>query len=185
MSATRLASRYAKALLDLSVEKMQLEEVHSDIEVFQKALANKDFGLMVKSPIINSDKKKAIFKRIFGNKFNGITNKFMDIIIRKKREFYLPEIVQEFETQYRERKQITTATLVTATPVDNSIIEQMKEIVRRDTGKQNVILASNVDKSLLGGFILKFGDKLYDSSISHKLEKLGKQFEENKYVRKY
>ena len=85
MSATRLASRYAKALLDLSVEKMQLEEVHSDIEVFQKALANKDFGLMVKSPIINSDKKKAIFKRIFGNKFNTITNNlrlFVYILMR-------------------------------------------------------------------------------------------------------
>ncbi|MGB1206641.1 MAG: ATP synthase F1 subunit delta [Chitinophagales bacterium] len=185
MSATRLASRYAKALLDLSVEKMQLEEVHSDMEVFQKALANKDFGLMVKSPIINSDKKKAILKRIFGNKFNPITNKFMDIIIRKKREFYLPEIANEFETQYRERKQITTATLVTASAIDNSVLEQMKQIVRRDTGKANVVLEASVDASLIGGFILKFSDKLYDSSISHKLEKLSKQFDENKYVRAF
>jgi len=185
MSATRLASRYAKALLDLSVEKMQLEEVHNDMEVFQKALANRDFGLMVKSPIINSDKKKAILKRIFGNKFNNITNKFMDIIIRKKREFYLPEIVHEFETQYKERKQITTATLITASAVDSGIVEQMKQIVRRDTGKANVVLETSVDESLIGGFILKFGDKLYDSSISHKLEKLGKQFDENKYVRTF
>ena len=65
MSVARIATRYAKSLIDLSVEQNKLDRILEDIESFQKATENRDFYLMLKSPIINSDKKIQIFERLF------------------------------------------------------------------------------------------------------------------------
>ncbi len=179
MSAARLASRYAKALLDLSIEHTQLERVYQDVQAFNNALQNRDFLMMVKSPIVHSPKKMAVMQRIFGDNFHEITSRFIKIIVRKHREFYLPEIVDAFINQYRKHNKIATATLVTATDVDQQTIDKVKQIVLTSTGNTSVELDTSVDPSLIGGFILKYDDKLYDASVAHKLEKLQAKFEEN------
>ena len=60
MSVVRIASRYAKSLIDLAVERGQLEEVLGDIQSFQKAAENRDLYLLMKSPIINVSKKQQV-----------------------------------------------------------------------------------------------------------------------------
>jgi len=185
MSANRLAGRYAKALLGLAIEQGQLDSVYKDIEGFSKALNQREFKLLIKSPIVNSDKKKSILTRIFGNGWNKITSSFVNILMRKRREFYLPEIAEEFTKQYKAHQKIATAILTTATPVDDATLQDVKNIVLKQTGMKSVELTTEVDASLIGGFVLKFGDKLYDTSIAHKLEKLSKQFDSNKYVRSF
>lgn len=186
MSASNIASRYAKALMGLAIERGELSSVHGDMEVFDKSLAsNQDLQALLKSPIVNTDKKQTILTKLFGEVFNQTTNSFMGIVLRKRREAYLPEIVDAFIEQYRTYKSITTAKLVTAVPVDDNLLNKVKSMVLAHTGRKNIELTTKVDKSLIGGFILTFDDKLYDSSISHKLAKLRKQFVENKYIKKY
>ncbi|MEZ4885696.1 MAG: ATP synthase F1 subunit delta [Chitinophagales bacterium] len=186
MSVSNIASRYAKALMDLAIERGELSSVHSDVELLDKALAeNPDLQILLKSPVVNTDKKQAILKKIFGDIFNETTNAFMGLMLRKRREAYLPEIVDAFINQYRTYKSITTAELITAVPVDNAVLDKVKNTVLAHTGRKNIELTTRIDKSLIGGFILTFDDKLYDSSISHKLAKLRKQFVENKYIKKY
>jgi len=185
MSVEKLASRYAKALLDLSKEQATLERVYQDILSFAQALQNRDFALMVKSPIINASKKRTILKRIFGTKFHEITRRFVDIIIRKRRETYLPEIVSAFIEQYRDYKKVATATLITAVNVERLLLEQVRNIVMQRTGKTSVDLTTKIDPSLIGGFILKFDDKLYDASIASKLNKIRSKFDDNVYVKQY
>ncbi len=185
MSSAKLATRYAKSLIDLSVEKGQLEEVYQDIQSLDKATDNRDLYLLLKSPIVNTSKKSAILKTLFDGKLNDITSSFINIIVNKRRESFLPDIVDSFIEQYKSRKHIASATLVTATPVNDALLEKVRAIVKAQTGEETVNLDTSVDESLIGGFILKFGDKLYDSSISHKLEKLKKGFSKNKYVREY
>ena len=63
--------------------------------------------------------------------------------------------------------------------------EGIKAIILKDTGKNDVTMQVKVDPSILGGFILQFGDKLYDTSINHKLDNLRKEFMVNKYVREF
>ena len=186
MSANKIAQRYAKAVLDLAIENKELETVYKDINAFDKALgSNRDLKLLLKSPIVNTDKKQTILQRIFGDGFHKITNSFLDIIVRKRREFYLPEIFDAFIAQYRNHKGMVTAELVSAVAVDDALVEKVKAIVRKHTGKSQVILSTSVDASIVGGFILKFEDELFDSSIAHKLESLKKGFEKNKYVREF
>ena len=82
MSVKRIASRYAKSLLDLSKESNNLDAVFENMQSLQKAVENRDLYLMLKSPIINAKKKKDIITKIFGDAgFDKMTMGFMDIIL--------------------------------------------------------------------------------------------------------
>ncbi len=185
MSASKIASRYAKSLLDLAIEKEQLPAINQDMETLQSALSNRDLYLLFKSPIVNSSKKLAIIKNVFGDKLSNVTASFLDIIVKKRRESHLPEIVSAFANQYKAYKKTAVAELVTAVPVTDALLDKVRAIVKADTGNDQVELETSVDPELLGGFILRFDNKLYDTSVAHKLGKLKKQFSENKYVRNF
>ncbi|QQS29591.1 MAG: ATP synthase F1 subunit delta [Sphingobacteriales bacterium] len=185
MSATRLASRYAKSLLDLALENNKLEQVYDDVLEFDKALHSRDLLLMLKSPIIKSDKKLAIIKEIFKDHFEPITSGFINLVITKHREFYLPEVISSFKELYKELKQIATANLVTAVPVNEQLLEQVREIVLSHSGKKWVEITTSIDPSILGGFVLTFDDKQYDCSIANKMFDFKKEFKENKYIRQF
>ncbi|MFZ1751929.1 MAG: F0F1 ATP synthase subunit delta, partial [Saprospiraceae bacterium] len=101
MSVSRISGRYAKSLIDLSLERNELEVIKKDMEYFAQAIKNRDLYLLLKSPIINADKKLSIFKQIFDGKVNKTTMAFFEIIIKKGREMYLPEITVDFNNQYK------------------------------------------------------------------------------------
>lgn len=177
MSAQRIASRYAKSLLDLAVERGELDQVLADMQYVQGALESRDLFLLIKSPIISGGKKKSIFHRLFQEKLGKTTNAFFDIMIRKGRENILPEIAQSFIEQYRVHKQISSVVLRTAVPLDDATVASIKEkLSASDKVMQNIELEVKVDPDLLGGFVLEFEGRQYDSSLSAKLNELRKQF---------
>ncbi len=177
MSAKRIATRYAKSLLQLAIERDELEQVVADLQVVKQSLSARELYLLIKSPIIKGSKKKAIFKRLFEDQLSSTTNSFFDIMIRKGREDILPEIVESFQTQYNNYKQISRVVLRTAQPLDDEAIELIKQKLSETAEtKSNIDLVVEVDPALIGGFTLQFEDKQYDSSIAYQLEKLRKQF---------
>ena len=177
MSAQRIASRYAKSLLDLAIERKELEHVLEDMQYVQGALESRDLFLLIKSPIISGGKKKSIFRRLFQDKLSKTTNAFFDIMIRKGRENILPEIAHSFVEQYREYKKISSVVLRTAVVLDDATIQAIKaKLSASDKVMENIELEVKVDPSLLGGFVLEFEGRQYDSSLSAKLKDLRKQF---------
>lgn len=183
MSTIRIASRYAKSLLDLSAERGELEAVLSDVQLFKKSLESKDLLNLVKSPIINTGKKRDIFKVLFKEKFNPTTYAFTDLILNKGREAYLPAIVDAFMVQYNEMQRMSSATLTVATEMSDAQLNEIKaKLLQSSITLDNVDLEIKVDPSILGGFVIEIGDNLYDASAKHKLEKLRKEFTRNDYV---
>src|SRR5438067_90496 len=121
MSELRVASRYAKSLLDLSVEQHNLEEIIRDITFFKKVYEEqKPLQMLLKSPIIPGDKKNAILKQLFERSFHKNTLAFFDVIIRKKREYFLHSIAAAFIDQYNELNKIISATVKTAVAIDSN-----------------------------------------------------------------
>ena len=183
MSVIRIASRYAKSLIDLASEQDNIETVVEDIKYFIEATKNRDFFLMLKSPIINGDKKQQVFDALFKDKFSEITYSFLSIVVRKGREIHLPEIVAEFMEQYKKLKHISTVKLVTATSLSAETISKIKQrLVASDATDDHVELEIEVNPDLLGGFVLDFGDRLYDASVAHQLEALKKEFNKSEYT---
>src|SRR5689334_7012712 len=122
MSDIRVASRYAKSLLDLAAEKGTLEQVRQDMQLLTKtAQESRDFRMLLKNPIIKSDKKLAILNALFGGKVSEMTSKFFQIVTQKSREEVLEAVASEFESQYNLRKGIQTATITTTVPLTDDL----------------------------------------------------------------
>ena len=182
MSVIRIASRYAKSLLDLAQDQNVLSEVVSDMEGFSKMVENRDLYLLLKSPIIKAGKKAQIFDALFEGKVNKLTKAFIDISLRKGRESYLPEIAQEFLAQYKRLQGISSVKLITATPIsDASLSKITAKLLASDVTDKSVDIETEVDESLIGGFIVKIGDKQIDASVAHKLDQLAKSMTNKDY----
>jgi len=178
MSVSKIAGRYAKSLIDLAQEQGKLETVLGDINSFKTATANRDLHMMLKSPIINTTKKRSILQAIFGESFDEMTMAFVNIVLTKGREEALPEICAEFINQYRSLKNITSATVISAVALNDETLGKIKDKIRSEMSQNGgaVEIETRVDPSLLGGFVIEVGDKLYDASVATRLKKLRKEF---------
>ena len=185
MPNPRLATRYAKSLIDLAIEKGQLEEVYADMQWLNAVTkSNKDFVNLLRSPIIKSDVKKKILEAVTNGHVSEMTAGFNRLLITKGRESNLPEITSAFIESYKEKKDIQTLKLTTALPVNDAIKAAIIEQVKKSAGFKNVELEESVDPGLIGGFVLQVGDKLIDASIAYDLRSIAKQFENNDFIYK-
>jgi len=186
MSSFRLSARYAKSLLDLAIEQNQLNEVFNDVRYFNEVLKSvRELSLLLRNPIIHADKKLKIVEQLFGTRFNKITNEFFKLVISKHREEFLPEFATEFIAQYNRKKNITVVTVTAAIPVDEELLNKVRTLLKTDSSLTNIEFQTKVDEKLVGGFVLQYGDKLYDASISRALEVLDNNFLDNSYIKKY
>ncbi len=182
MSVTRIATRYAKSLIDFTQEQHKLERTLEDIQAFQETIKNRDLFLLFKSPIISPTKKRIIIDKVFKKGFDETTMAFFYIVLRKGREGLLPEIAEEFIAQYKEIKHISTVKLKMASQFSDETIEQIrKKLEASDATDENVEIITEVDESLIGGFVVELKDKLYDASVAHQLDKMKKGFTKNQY----
>jgi F-type H+-transporting ATPase subunit delta len=181
---SRAVSRYVKSLLDLAVEQNVLDQVHADMLLFSKTVdENKGFGLMLKSPVINHDKKREVLEGLFKSKVNKLTLAFFDIITRKNREPLLPSIAREFHNSYNEYKGIRKATVTTAVPLDAKLRGEFEQLVKTYSDKKQVELIEKVDKDMIGGFVLNIADRQIDASIRNKIKALKVKFSQNPYIK--
>ena len=184
MADLRVASRYVKSLLGLAVEQGALEAVHQDMMLFSKICAeNRNFLVMLRSPVIRHEVKKVILQKLLSGKVNGLTMAMIDILTRKNREPLLPAIAAEFHNAYNEFKGIVKANITTTIPMDKDLRDAIENIVKKLSNKKQVELNEMVDKDLIGGFVLNVGDRQIDASIKHKLKTLSLKFNENYFAK--
>lgn len=177
MSAERLSYRYAKSLIDLAKEQGTLETIKGDIDFLITATQNRDLALLLKSPIVSKMKKADVLEAIFGDSFNDMTMSFMDILLSKGREMYIPEIATEFLAQYKAFNKISTVKVTTAQPMDDAAMASIRaKLVESSDLAENIEIETEVDPSLIGGFKLEFNNRLYDASVAHKLNEMKKAF---------
>ena len=105
MPSSLIAKRYAKALFELALELNVVEETKSDMELIMSVCSsNKDFTQMLKSPVIRSEKKQKVIREIFIDKVSELSMRYLNIIIRKKREIFISQIAEEFILAYKKFK---------------------------------------------------------------------------------
>jgi F-type H+-transporting ATPase subunit delta len=183
MPNPRLASRYAKSVLDLAVEKSQLEPVYDDMLYLQQlAKVSRDFLNLLRSPIVSNDKKLSAIDSVIAKNVGELTLAFVRLLVIKNREAELPEIIVAFIKQYKEKKGIHTVKMTTAVPVSDTVKNEIIEQVRKTSSMQNIEVESIVDPNIIGGFVLQTGDQLIDASIAYDLKQVARQFENNDFI---
>lgn len=186
MADLRVASRYVKSLLGLAVEQKALDAVHEDMLMFSKVCkSNRDFTVMLRSPVIRHEHKKAILTKAFSGKVHPLTMAIFDILTRKNREALLPAIANEFHNAYNDHKGIGKGYITTTVPMDSEFRRSVEEIVKKLSDKKQIELVEKVDADLIGGFILNVGDRQIDASIKNKLKALSLKFNENYFIKEF
>jgi len=180
-----VATRYAKALIDLAVDTNQLDAVRKDVD-FLRAVQTPELLAMLASPVIRGEKKSKVFRAIFHGKVTELTEKFFDLVFRKGREFVMRDIGSAFDEQYNRIKKIVRVIITTATPID----EQLKQEIYNDVAalprfhEMTIQLEEKVDPKIIGGFILNAGDYKFDASVRHDLQFIKNEFISNLYQMK-
>ena len=185
MPNPRLAGRYAKSLIDLSVEQNSLEAVYNDMLMLQSLIkGNREFAALLRSPVIPADKKDKILAAITQGRVTPLTAAFNNLFVTKGRESNLAEIATAFVAQYKALKGIHTVKLTTAAPVSDGVKQAIVSQIRSTSDMQNIELETSVNPDLIGGFTLQAGDKLVDASIASNLKDIARQFENNDFLYK-
>ena len=185
MRSTRLSSRYAKSLLNLAVEQNKLDDTLKDMKYIVSLCSfNKDLVLMLKSPIIKTDKKISILSEIFSQNVSDITLAFINIITNKKREMHLEAIGDSFINLYKSYNNIKTVSITTAEPISDQTKSEIMTYIKK-TGGDEIELTEIVDEDIIGGVIIKMGDKQLDASVTRNIKKLKKTFNKNLYIKDF
>jgi F-type H+-transporting ATPase subunit delta len=176
MSEQSVAFRYAKSLIGLAQEKDVLDIVYQDMQFFsQLCHENRQLVLALQSPVVKHYKKLDILTALFKDRVSPVTFTIFEIITKKNREAILPAVAEAFNEQYRELKNIQTAHVTTVTPLTEAQRTQFSQQIASATGK-SVELREKIDPRLIGGYVLRVGDRQVDASIKSRLNDLKVRF---------
>jgi F-type H+-transporting ATPase subunit delta len=171
---SHIAVPYAKALFEFAMEKNAVESVHKDMKSLASLCkSNRDFLLMLKSPILKTEKKQRIITAVFSDNVSEITRGFLRIITAKKRESLLPDMAVSFVDLYKDYKGILTTTVKTAVPLTDELRKKILELMGKNT-KASIDLVEEIKEELIGGFVLQWKDIQYDASILNQVNRMKK-----------
>ncbi|MBR1517712.1 MAG: ATP synthase F1 subunit delta [Bacteroidales bacterium] len=184
MDNYRIYKNYAKALFMLGAETGQQETVAADMRLVNEVFSeNRELHVVFTNPMVKQAKKVAIVAALFDERVSKLSRLFLHFVTKKKRTINLRGISAMYLDMYRESRGIVLADLATSYDVDADVITMVGELVGHVSGK-DVEVNAHVDPSIIGGFVVKFDNNMFDTRIRTKIADLRKQFSENEYESK-
>ena len=168
-----LAGRYASALFDLARDQRQIDSVGRSLDALSQALVDsKDFGELVTSPLVSREEAGDAFAALAPQLgLDPITTNFIGVLARNGRKGQLSSVIRAFRRLAAEHRGETTAEIITARPLNDEQVGQLKQQLRARAGR-DVTLDTTVDPAILGGIVVKLGSQQIDASIRTKLNRL-------------
>jgi F-type H+-transporting ATPase subunit delta len=172
MLTSQLASRYAQALYELAAENQELDQVEAELGVVAATLSEvPELASLLYHPQVPMAAKKDTVIKVFGTQLGDHVRNFLLLLVDKRRETALAAIVKEYKALANAARNITEAEVTTAMPLSEGERQALAAKLSTVTGK-TVTLAAKVDRRIIGGVIVKIGDKLIDGSVVRQLAML-------------
>ena len=171
MKSTKSAIRYAKALLEMSIEQNTIDSIVFDMQrIVSMADCSKEFVIFLHSPVVKSDKKILILEKLLP-KLQPLSSAFISLLTKNGRAPILHFIAAGFVSLVEQHRGIVTGTITSAVALNE---ESRKKILSKlaATIQGELQLTEKIDPSLIGGFIITIGDKQIDASVSQQLKNL-------------
>jgi F-type H+-transporting ATPase subunit delta len=169
-----LAEVYSRALFEVAKEHDSLDDIHEQLGQFADELdTNRDMQVFFFSPYFSSQEKKdGIGKMIEGADENFV--RFLELLAERHRMPVLPRIRREFNSMWREEKQLLPVNVTSAVELDEQLLKGIGDRIQEQTGRE-VELTSQVDPEVLGGLVVRVGNMVMDASVRSRLEQIRKQ----------
>jgi len=172
MLTNQLALKYAQALYELSAQKNLLDQVEAELRLVESTMnTHHDLSTLIYHPRVLAQAKKETISKIFSRDVADFVLKFLMLLVDKRRETILPAIIREYVKLANSVRDIVEAEVTTAVPLDQDQQSALMKKLGTVTGK-TIILKMQVNKAIIGGVIVKIGDKLIDGSVARQLEAL-------------
>lgn len=172
MLANQLALKYAQAIFELASEKDKVAEAREQLIMVETTIAgHEEFAKLIYHPRIPAAAKSETLSKVFSQELTDFVYKFLLLLVNKRRESLLPAIVREFQNFVNQANQVIEAEVTTALPLSDDEQQALAAKLKMATGK-NVLVKMQLDSAILGGVIVKIGDKLIDGSVLRQLQVL-------------
>lgn len=175
MSGTRAAIRYAKAILDLALSNGVAQEVYNDMALIATTIeGNEELSTFIQNPTVAVGVKESALTEVFAEA-NGVTKGLFHLLFENKRFEILAGIASQYTIQFDEMNGFEVAKVTTAIPLDSDLESKVMQKIAEFSNKK-ITIENIVDPSIIGGFILRIGDKQYNASIANRLQVLKREF---------
>lgn len=187
MKPNLLVHRYAKAFLELAVQNDLVDKTLDDLLLIKTTIEdNKELEILIHQPFVSKERKANILNRLFADRVATISLNLVNLLIEKNRDSIITDIYDKYYEIYLDYKKIAVVTVTSAVALDEKTSNRIVNILKHKIVNKDTIEIKNVvDKTIIGGFIVKYNDYVYDASVTHTLKRLHSDFEENLFVKGY
>jgi F-type H+-transporting ATPase subunit delta len=171
-----IAEVYSRALFEAAKDDDVLDDVHDQLNEFVDALEdedNRDLRLYFFSPYFSSEEKKDGVDKVVSDADERLVN-FLKLVAERHRMPALPRIRRDFNSLWREEKQLLPVNVTSAVELDEQLVKGIGDRIEEQTGRE-VELTSRVDPDVLGGLVVRVGNMVMDASVRRRLEQIRKQ----------
>lgn len=174
--AKLVSKTYGEALFDLAVEEHALDALAEEAKVVLEAFReNPELSKLLNHPKIVKEEKISVVENIFKGRASDHMVGFLTLIVEKDRHNELEAIIRYFLDKVREEKNIGVAYVTSAFPLEDAQREQIRQKLLHTTKYKEFEIIYNVDNGLIGGLVIRVGDRVVDSSIRSRIDHLSKE----------
>jgi F-type H+-transporting ATPase subunit delta len=168
-----VSGRYATALFELARDEKVVDAVKNDLDAFDTMLAGStDLKRLVRSPVFSAEaQSKALTAVLESAGIAGISANFLKLLTANRRLFAVTDVIRAFRALVANFKGEATAEVTVAEPLSDKNLDSLKAALKSVTGK-DVALNVKVDRSIIGGLVVKLGSRMVDSSLRTKLNSI-------------
>ncbi len=172
---SRAAIRYAKAILETAISSGNTVKVNDDmVSIAASIVGHADLSQFLSSPIVTSEVKMSALKEVFAS-VQPETNSLFRLLQENKRFEILASIASQYTALYDSMNNVETAKVTTAFPITSELEAQVLAKIATISDKK-ITIENIVDPAIIGGFILRIGDKQYNASVANRLQELKREF---------
>lgn len=176
--AKLVSKTYGDALFELAIEENRIDELFEEVLGLKTVLNdNPDFSKLMNHPKVDKEEKRAVTESVFKGRVSDEVMGFLEIIITNNRYSEIFEVLDYFIKRVKEYKRIGMAYVTTPMPLDDNQKASVEKKLLETTSYSSMEMNYIIDESLIGGMVIRIGDKVVDSSIKTKLNDLTKELQ--------
>ncbi len=169
-----IAERYSQALFDLAKEKNMLDKTEEDVLFIQSLMdTHPELYRYLQLPDVAIDRKKTAMEHILEGSVEKPMSGLIQLLIQKSRVAYLKEILEGYQELLRREKQQIQVKITSAAALSSEELSKIVKTLEQSLHKE-ILAETIIDPTVIGGVIVRVGDKVYDNSIRSSLERLSR-----------
>ncbi|OAB31496.1 ATP synthase F1 subcomplex delta subunit [Flavobacterium fryxellicola] len=174
MSGTRAAIRYAKAFLDLAISEGNEPDFYKDMALISSTInSNEELSGFIQNPTISVSVKQSALAEVFAST-TALTKSLFRLLFENKRFEILSDIVSQYIVMSDENNGFQVVKVTTAIAMDAALEAKVSAKIKEFSDKK-ITIVNTIDPAIIGGFILRIGDKEYNASVANRLQVLKRE----------